>query len=583
MTIHLGDIPASTTIYIPFNTFDANGASVTISGLATSDIQIYKNGSTTQRASVSGFTLLDTDGIDFDSNTGIHGFSVDLSDNTDAGFYSVGGFYWIVVASVTANAQTVNFVAATFKIRPAESVAGYPLVDTQKWLGGTIPAVNVTGVPIVDDKYLLGTIYSTPATAGIQDINLKNIANAAVSTSTAQLGVNVVNNAGSAITSASGVQEVKVASIAANAITATSIAADAITAAKVADGTIDAATFAAGAINAAAIAADAITDAKVAADVTIASVTGAVGSVTGAVGSVSAAVSITGDLSATMKTSVTTAATAATPTAAAVTGAVGSVTGAVGSVTGNVGGNVTGSVGSVVGSVGSVTGLTAANLDVAVSTRASQTSVDTIDDFVDTEVAAIKAKTDQLVFTVTNQVDVNVVDWKGSAAPAMTGDAYARLGAPAGASVSADVAAVKVDTAAVKAKTDSLPSDPADESLIIAATDALATLIGDVPTNAELATALGTADDATLSAIAALSIPTANQNADALLDRANAIETGLTPRQAMRLSAAADGGKLSGAATATNVIRNAVADDKDRITATTDSDGNRTAITYDLT
>jgi hypothetical protein len=51
----------------------------------------------------------------------------------------------------------------------------------------------------------------------------------------------------------------------------------------------------------------------------------------------------------------------------------------------------------------------------------------------------------------------------------------------------------------------------------------------------------------------------------------------------MRLSAAADAGKLSGAATTTNTIRNAVADDKNRIVATVDSDGNRTAITYDLT
>jgi len=59
-----------------------------------------------------------------------------------------------------------------------------------------------------------------------------------------------------------------------------------------------------------------------------------------------------------------------------------------------------------------------------------------------------------------------------------TGDAYVRLGAPAGASVSADVAAVKADTAAVKAKTDNLPSDPADQSAveaaITAATGALA-------------------------------------------------------------------------------------------------------------
>lgn len=39
---------------------------------------------------------------------------------------------------------------------------------------------------------------------------------------------------------------------------------------------------------------------------------------------------------------------------------------------------------------------------------ATQTSVDTIDNFVDTEVAAIKAKTDQLTFTVAGQADVNV-------------------------------------------------------------------------------------------------------------------------------------------------------------------------------
>lgn len=52
-------------------------------------------------------------------------------------------------------------------------------VDTEDWKGGVIPAVNVTGVPLVDDKYLLGTIYSTPATAGIQDINVKNMNNVA--------------------------------------------------------------------------------------------------------------------------------------------------------------------------------------------------------------------------------------------------------------------------------------------------------------------------------------------------------------------------------------------------------------------
>lgn len=116
--IDFGVVKPGTTLYIPFHTFDSNdpAASVTITGLATTDIEIYKDGGTTQRASDAGYALLDTDGIDFDSITGIHGFSVDLSDNTTAGFYAAGSQYWIVVSSITVDAGTVNFVAATFRI-----------------------------------------------------------------------------------------------------------------------------------------------------------------------------------------------------------------------------------------------------------------------------------------------------------------------------------------------------------------------------------------------------------------------------------------------------------------------------------
>lgn len=75
----------------------------------------------------------------------------------------------------------------------------------------------------------------------------------------------------------------------------------------------------------------------------------------------------------------------------------------------------------------------------------------------------------------------------------------------------------------------------------------------------------------------------ANAIADALLDRTDAIEVGLTPRKSLRLNSAVLGGKLSGGGTTTNIMRNAVADSKVRVTATVDSDGNRTAITTDLT
>jgi hypothetical protein len=47
------------------------------------------------------------------------------------------------------------------------------------------------------------------------------------------------------------------------------------------------------------------------------------------------------------------------------------------------------------------------NLDATIATRATQTSLDTLDDYVDSEVSAIKTKTDQLTFTTANRVDAS--------------------------------------------------------------------------------------------------------------------------------------------------------------------------------
>jgi hypothetical protein len=145
MTIHLGYVAAGSTIYIPFATFSSTGASVTITGLATSDILIYKNGSTTERSSVAGFTLLDTDGIDFDGKTGLHGISIDLNDNTDAGFYAAGSFYMVGIASITVDGQTVNFWAATFFIGPAQA-------NVTQWKGTDAATVDTNGYPVVTVK-----------------------------------------------------------------------------------------------------------------------------------------------------------------------------------------------------------------------------------------------------------------------------------------------------------------------------------------------------------------------------------------------------------------------------------------------
>jgi hypothetical protein len=67
-----------------------------------------------------------------------------------------------------------------------------------------------------------------------------------------------------------------------------------------------------------------------------------------------------------------------------------------------------------------------------------------------------------------------------------------------------------------------------------------------------------------------------------LLDRTAGVETGMTLRQALRLMSAAILGKASGMETTTAVFRD-VNDSKNRISATVDVDGNRTAVTLDAT
>lgn len=185
---YLGDFAAGSSIFVPFQTFNSSGASVTITGLAVTDIEVYKGASMTQRASDAGFALVDTDGIDLDGVTGIHGFTIDTSDNTDSGFYAAGNDYTVVVSSITADSQTVNFIAARFSIENRVSnvtkwsgtavatpdTAGYPKVTIKDGTGageialtsGAIDTVTTTGtVTTVSDK----TGYRLSAT-GVDDI-----------------------------------------------------------------------------------------------------------------------------------------------------------------------------------------------------------------------------------------------------------------------------------------------------------------------------------------------------------------------------------------------------------------------------
>ncbi len=200
-------VPAGDVLPIFFSTYaGATGASITATGLAVTDIEIYKDGSVTQRASDAGYTLLDTDGLDFDGLTGIHGFSVDTGDNTDAGFYTVGAWFTVVVSAITVDTQTVSFIAAQFRIMAAEGVAGVPDVNTThisdtaqtaRDVGAAVPAA-VPGAS--GGLFIAGSNAATTA-----NITGNITGNLSGSVGSVTAGVNAVQFAGQTITAAAGV------------------------------------------------------------------------------------------------------------------------------------------------------------------------------------------------------------------------------------------------------------------------------------------------------------------------------------------------------------------------------------------
>lgn len=146
-------------------------------------------------------------------------------------------------------------------------------------------------------------------------------------------------------------------------------------------------------------------------------------------------------------------------------------------IVGNITGNLSGSVGSVTAgvtltapaiqaiwdaltaaltTVGSIGKLLVDNLDTTVSSRASQTSVTTIDDFLDTEITDIKAKTDLI-----------------PADPADASDIAASF-STVNSTLATIAGYIDTEVAAIKAKTDNLPTDPADASDIAASFTSIA-------------------------------------------------------------------------------------------------------------
>jgi hypothetical protein len=177
---------------------------------------------------------------------------------------------------------------------------------------------------------------------------------------------------------------------------------------------------------------------------------------------------------------------------ASVSGAVGSVTGAVGSVTGAVGSVA---AGGLTAASFAANAITAAKLDPDVTTElqaglATAAALAVVDGIVDD----ILLDTAEIGAAGAGLTNINL--------PNQTMDIIGNITGNLSGSVGSVTGLTAADVGAIKLKTDNLPSDPADASVIAGRFDTVDTSIADLPTNAELTTALGTADDAVLAQVA---------------------------------------------------------------------------------
>jgi hypothetical protein len=109
--INLGTVQEGATVTIPISHSLGTGAAGSFATpLVVADIDVYNASGAidiTQRNSTAGFAVDDT----FDGVTGLTVFTIDLSDDTDPGFYSTGNSY---VVSLTPTATLDGVVVAAW-------------------------------------------------------------------------------------------------------------------------------------------------------------------------------------------------------------------------------------------------------------------------------------------------------------------------------------------------------------------------------------------------------------------------------------------------------------------------------------
>lgn len=585
MVPYYGDFPVNATVYIPINTFDSNdpAASVTVTNLLNTDVHIHKDGGTTQRNNAAGITMT----IDYDSITGNHLLIIDTSDNTVADFFQAGHEYQVRVEGATVDAGTINAWVGSFSIE--RSGAALALLKSATYgLAQLVRSTTPANTLSVDANHLV-------ATPDTQKVDLNTIKTQAVTcgaevTVPASIGTSTLTQTqvtGGAYDMQNG---------AVTGAIKTALEAGGSTLATLLSRIVG--TLAAGTHNPQSGDAYGIANNGTYGNSALKTLIDAIKAIT------DQCAFTTDGANKYIKADAVFVAGAAPEDSEDIAGAVwdellsghaevgsaGAALAAAGSAGDPWSTPLPGEYGD--GTAGKIIG---ANINAPIGT-------------VDTVVDAIKAITDQITFTGTAPNALANVQVKGQD----NIDFGALQKDSLNAATPASVQNIPVDGSldVNVASSDDIDFTATQKTSLNAATPAS---VQNIPVDGTLETTVGgyaagqdpvtlmdagvpdvnvkTMDDAVISAgkFAANAIEAAAAASDfgaeiaaAILDLANAIETGLTLRNAMRLAAASAAGALTGAGTGTETLKSAVSGSKNRIVGTIDEDGNRTVVT-DLT
>ena len=104
------------TLYFQFASYNDSGDSEALTGLAVTDLECFKNGGATARATDSGYSLVSDTG-QIGDRVGLYRFSMQLFNTSDdTGFYDENSWYQVAVDSVTIDGKVVRAWVGSFEI-----------------------------------------------------------------------------------------------------------------------------------------------------------------------------------------------------------------------------------------------------------------------------------------------------------------------------------------------------------------------------------------------------------------------------------------------------------------------------------